>query len=46
MSDFGGLDDGVEAVLDLADLNLDVAMVLAVGVVVLMVVVSLENGSN
>jgi hypothetical protein len=46
VSDFGGLDDGVEAVLDLADLNLDVAMLLAVGVVVLMVVVSLENGSN
>lgn len=44
VSVFGGLDGGVGTTLDLADLSLEVVMVLVAGVVVLMVVVLLENG--
>lgn len=49
VSDFGGLDDGVQTALDLADLNLEVAIVLAVLpliVVGLIILVSLEKGLN
>jgi hypothetical protein len=46
VSVFGGLDDGVVTVLDLADRNLEVAMVLAVVVVGLMILASLEKGLN